>query len=65
MREQRRGTGIKTVGDVESGTPACVACSYLLVLLGLSLRHSISLLLWTAPGPVLLYDLVSLMKPTP
>ena len=50
---------------MESGTPVHVACSYLLVLFGLNLRHSISLLPWTVPGPVPLYDLVSLTKPTP
>lgn len=65
MCERRRGTGIKMVGDMESGMPAHGPCSYLLVLFGLNLRHSISLLLGTAPGSVPLYDLVSLAKPTP
>ena len=61
----KEGHWHKVVGDIESGTSAHVACSYLLVLFGLNLRHSISLLLWTVPGPVPLNDLGTLTKPTP
>lgn len=60
MSGLKEGHWCKDGGHMVSGLPAHAPCSCLLVLLGLNPRHSISILLWTAAGPVPLYDLVSL-----